>query len=499
VLRQIRRSLALKLILASAIPSAAVLVLGLSVLVSHTETIAHGNPRLAFEQLRFGSVLGSLLTLTFAGIAVAITTHRFLVRPAQELMKAMRRAELGEFLVRAKVDTEDELGRLARSFNTMLARVTDMAAHDIEQERSLEQMQRELSLQGELRAANERLAGHVREMELLLGVAASLSGTLELPQQLADLGRKVCEGFDIDDFGVMLVDDATQQLVVEAVAGEAPAGARGMRFQMGEGIAGQAAAMGETIYVPDVSRDSRYLHYKGQRQNAGSFVAVPLRVKGRVVGILTLNRPRTGAFTPQEIRLAEAIASQAALAITNARLYAQTVEMSYTDPLTGVPNRRQLFARLEQEWTRSLRFGDELSLLMIDLDLFKNVNDAYGHTVGDAVLRGIALILKRNVRKVDTVARFGGEEFSVVLPRVAKAEAVEVAEKLRRAIAATPLPGPMGQPPLRVTVSIGVASHGADATDVAGLIEKADQALYDAKRSGRNAVFAAPPFRAHAG
>ncbi|GAC1541702.1 MAG: hypothetical protein NVS2B9_08700 [Myxococcales bacterium] len=336
-------------------------------------------------------------------------------------------------------------------------------------------------------------------MEVLLGVAASLSGTLDLPQQLADLGQKVCEGFDIADFSVMLLDEATQQLVVEAVAGEAPAGSRGLRFQIGEGVAGQAAARGETIYVPDVSQDPRYLHYKGSRQNTGSFVAVPLRVKGRVVGILSLNRPRAGAFTPQEIRLAEAIASQAALAITNARLYAQTLEMSYTDPLTGVPNRRQLFARLEQEWTRSLRFGDELSLLMVDLDLFKNVNDAFGHTVGDAVLRGIALVLKRNVRKVDTVARFGGEEFCVVLPRVAKAEAVEVAEKLRRAVAATPLPGPPGHPALHLTVSIGVASHGADATDVAGLIEKADQALYDAKRAGRNAVFAAAPFRAHAG
>ncbi|GAC1345598.1 MAG: hypothetical protein NVSMB23_21950 [Myxococcales bacterium] len=499
MLQHIRRSLALKLILASAIPSAAVLLVGLSVLVSHTETIARTDPRLAFEQLRFGSLLGSILTLTFAGIAVALTTRRFLVRPAHELVKVMGRAELGEFLVRAKVDTEDELGRLAHSFNTMLARVTDMAAHDIEQERSLEQMQRELSLQGELRSANERMAAHVREMELLLGVAASLSGTLDLPQQLADLGRKVCEGFDIADLSVMLIDDATQQLVVEAVAGEAPAGARGMRFQIGEGVAGQAAARGETIYVPDVSQDPRYLHYKGSRQNTGSFVAVPLRVKGRVVGILSLNRPRAGAFTPQEIRLAEAIASQAALAITNARLYAQTLEMSYTDPLTGVPNRRQLFARLEQEWTRSLRFGDDLSLLMVDLDLFKNVNDAFGHTVGDAVLRGIALVLKRNVRKVDTVARFGGEEFCVVLPRVAKAEAVEVAEKLRRAVAATPLPGPPGHPALHLTVSIGVASHGADATDVAGLIEKADQALYDAKRAGRNAVFAAAPFRAHAG
>lgn len=498
MLQRIRRSLALKLILASAIPSAAVLLVGLTVLISHTETIARGDPQLAFEQLRFGALLGSLLTLTFAGVAVALTTRIFLLRPLQELMKVMGRAELGEFLVRARVHSPDEVGRLAHSFNTMLSHVTDMAVNDIEQQRAFEQMQRELSLQAELRAANTSLAAHINEMELLLSVAASLSGTLDLPQQLSELGRRVCEGFRVEELSVMLLDEASQQLVIEAVAGADPAGVRGLRFHIGEGVAGDAAARGETLYVADVANDPRYLPYKGRRRHTGSFLAVPLRAKGRITGVLNLNRPRVDGFTPKEIRLAEAIAAQAALAIANARLYAQTLEMSYTDPLTGVPNRRQLFARLEQEWTRSLRFGDEMSLLMIDLDLFKGVNDTFGHQVGDSVLRGIALVLRRNVRKVDTVARYGGEEFCVVLPRVAKAEAMAVGEKLRRAVAATPLPGPPGQTPVRLTISVGVASYGVDAVDMPTLIEKADQALYAAKRAGRNAVQSAPPPRAQA-
>ena len=488
---RIRRSLALKLILASAIPSAAVLLVGLSFLISHTGSVALVDPHLAFEQLRFGALLGALLTVTFAALAVALTTRRFLLGPLQDLMRVMGRAENGEFLVRAQVHSADEVGRLARSFNTMLARVTDMAVRDLEQQHAVEQMQRELSLQAELRAANDSLAAHVNEMELLLAVAASLSGTLDLPQQLQELGHRVCEGFGIDEFSVMLIDEASQQLVIEAVAGMAPVGMRGMRFHIGEGITGRAAARGETIYVRDVERDPNYLHYKGQRYNTGSFLAVPLRAKGSVAGIMNLNRPKVDGFSSQEIRLAEAIAAQAALAITNARLYAQTLEMSYTDALTGVPNRRQLFTRLEQEWTRSLRFGDELSLLMIDLDLFKDVNDSLGHQAGDAVLRGIALVLRRNVRKVDTVARYGGEEFCVVLPRVAKPEAMEVAEKLRRAVAAAPISGGHGQAPVRITISIGVASYGVDASDVAGLVEKADQALYAAKRAGRNLVKAA--------
>src|SRR5262249_14980122 len=198
-------------------------------------------------------------------------------------------------------------------------------------------------------------------------------------------------------------------------------------------------------------------------------------------GVMNLNRPRADSFNPQDLRMAEAIAALAALAIANARLYQQTLELSFTDALTGVPNRRQLFLRLENELSRSLRFGEPVSLLMIDLDLFKRINDEHGHTVGDGVLRGVALALRRSVRKIDIVARYGGEEFCVVLPRVGKPEALEVAEKLRRLVANTSVPGPEGHDPLSVTISIGVATLGVDAEEVAGLIEKADGALYEAK------------------
>ena len=491
VLSRIRRSVALKLILASAVPSAVVLLVGLGALIAYTESVARTDPALAFHLLKQGAVIGSLLTLTFAGIAVAVTSRRFLVKPAQQLGTTMARAEMGDILVRAKVTSDDELGRLARSFNTMLARVTDMAAHEIETERSLHTMERELALKRELSAVNERLAAHVREMELLLAVSKALTGTLDLPEQLHQLGRLVCEALRVEEFCTMLLDEQAHQLVVEAAVGTSLAAARGLRFRLGEGVTGAAAAQGKTIYVKDVQKEPRYLHYKGLRRSTGSFLCVPLRAKGRIVGAMNLNRPAVDAFSTQEIRLAEAIAAQAGLAIANARLYQQTLELSYSDPLTGIPNRRHLFTRLEQEVSRSLRFGDELTVLMIDLDLFKQINDAHGHAVGDAVLRGVAVALQRNVRKVDMVARYGGEEFVVVLPRIARAEALDVAEKLRRVVAATPLPAPAGAAPVHVTISVGMASFGQDATDVAALIEKADIALYEAKHAGRNRVASA--------
>ena len=492
-LKRIRSSLALKLILASAIPSAVVLLAGLWALLAHSRRIAAHDPALAFQELTFGCIVGALLALTFAGMAVALAVRHFLVKPIQALSQVMARAELGEFLVRARVQSEDELGRLSRSFNTMLSRVTDMEVTGIETHESMEQMQRELSLQAELKGLNDQLAEHVGEMELLLEVSQAVSGTLDLPEQLAELGKHVCQRLSISEFSVMLLDETSHQLVVEAVAGQTPAAARGMRFHLGEGITGEVAAKGQTIYLPDVNKDPRYLHYKGHTRTTGSFLAVPLRSKGRILGVMGLNRRPVDAFSAKETRLTEAIGAQAALAIANARLYQQTLELSFTDPLTAVANRRQLFLRLEQEFSRSVRFGDPLSLLMIDLDRFKQINDQHGHTVGDGVLRGVALVLRRNVRKVDIVARYGGEEFCVVLPRIGKPEALEVAEKLRRAISAATLPGPDGGGILKVTISVGVATLGIDADDIAALVEKADAALYEAKRLGRDRVAMAIP------
>ncbi|MBS2024582.1 MAG: diguanylate cyclase [Deltaproteobacteria bacterium] len=487
MLHWIRRSLALKLILVSAVPSAAVLLTGLFFLISAAQRTAQVDVEAAFLLLRRGTVIGAVVSLGFAALAVLFTTRRFLVRPAQRLVKVMGRAEAGEFLVRAQVDREDELGQLSKSFNTMLARITDLTVNEIDNQRAVEQMQRELSLQRELQATNERLNSHVREIELVLEIASSLSGTLDLPEQLEQLGHTVCEKLNVESFSVLLVDAAQNQLVAEAVAGQAPQSAKGVRIAMGEGVAGAAAATGATIYVPDVEQDPRYLHYAGHTKNQGSFLSIPLREHGRVMGTMNLNRPQVDAFSPKEIQLAEAVAVQAALAIANARLHAQTVELSFTDALTGVGNRRALLTRLNDDLVLSLRFGDELSLLMLDLDGFKAVNDKHGHPTGDRVLRGVAQALKRNVRKVDLVARFGGEEFCVVLPRVAAHEAREVAEKLRRAIEQEPFVDDRREP-LRVTVSIGAATYGTEAHSAQALLEKADQQLYVAKRAGKNRV-----------
>jgi diguanylate cyclase (GGDEF)-like protein len=486
--KRLRRSLALKLILASAIPSAVVLLAGVGALVGHSYKLSQRDAGLAFEELRTGAVLGTLLALTFAGMTIALAARHFLIKPIHELQRVMRRAEMGEFLVRARVQTEDELGMLAKSFNTMLSRVTDMAVTEIEARQSVARMEGQLSLHDELKAVNHQLEARVGEMELLLEVARSVAGSIDLPEQLQSLGRQVSARLGVTEFSVMLVSDVSRELVVEASIGDGAPRVRALPgLALGQGAPGEAAESGETVYVPDLAKDARARSANGT-SGTGALLSVPLRAKGNVLGVMNLRRSRPGSFSPQEIRLVEGIAAQSALAVANARLYRETLELSYTDPLTGVSNRRQLLQRLDQEHSHSVRFGDGLSVLMLDIDHFKEVNDTYGHLVGDAVLKALAQLLRRNVRKVDVVARYGGDEFCIVLPRVGRADALEVAEKLRRTVAFATLHAPEGAPPLRSTISVGIATLGVDAHDVESLLRTADQALIEAKQLGRDRV-----------
>ena len=241
---QIRRSIALKLVLASALPSAVVLVTGLGALVAHSHRVAELDLALAFRELWQGAVLGTLLALTFAGMTIALAARHFLIKPIQALQRVMARAELGEFLVRARVQSEDELGTLSRSFNTMLARITDMAALDIEARESMAQMEPQASLQAELKAVNAQLAAQLGETELLLAVSKALTDTLDLRGQLDALGREVCARLGVSRFSVMLLDDKSRELVVEAVGGKAPADGRGLRFAPGEGVPGERRRRG---------------------------------------------------------------------------------------------------------------------------------------------------------------------------------------------------------------------------------------------------------------
>ena len=214
-----------------------------------------------------------------------------------------------------------------------------------------------------------------------------------------------------------------------------------------------------------------------------TILGVPLIVGNQVVGVIAIQSNQPHAFTPQQIRMFEMFTVQAAIAVQNSQLYEQVQNMAITDELTGLPNRRVLFEKGESEIARALRFGHPLAVMMVDIDHFKEVNDRFGHSIGDQVLRQMANAFREKLRVTDTAARYGGEEFVVLLPETDDQTARLTAERLR-----TYIPHMIAEKEQlpTVTISLGIAMLDQDTHDFSKLVAHADQALYESKNSGRN-------------
>ena len=218
-----------------------------------------------------------------------------------------------------------------------------------------------------------------------------------------------------------------------------------------------------------------------------AMLAVPILREHQLLGLVTTVDPEDGGFSDDDIESLSALAVQAGVAIENARLHRVVERQAVTDALTGLANRRQFYEVLGREYERSQRFGTPLSLILLDIDDFKQINDSRGHLAGDAVLHGVAATLAELIREIDMAARYGGEEFAILLPQTAQDGAALLAERLRREIASRPIR--FGPDEIEgITASFGVAAGPEDSMTQIDLIASADAALYQAKRDGKNHV-----------
>jgi diguanylate cyclase (GGDEF)-like protein len=251
-------------------------------------------------------------------------------------------------------------------------------------------------------------------------------------------------------------------------------------------LVGEVEASGETVSVADLSRDSRYAH-AGSNASTGSLVVAPLRAEAYVYGVLEVWSERAAAYNDEDVRLIAFVARFAA-GLIKRRL--EVEELIFVDQTSQIHNRRYFDEQLSREIERCKRTGRSMALLIADLDGFKQVNDTMGHAAGDSILRQVGRILTENARQLDIVARFGGEEFGIILPDVTRETAHAVAERMRSTVATHEfVTGTVFQPTCEVTVSIGGALYPLDAQSRAELIDRADRvALYEAKRQGKNRV-----------
>lgn len=280
---------------------------------------------------------------------------------------------------------------------------------------------------------------------------------------------------------IMLLDGSSQELTIKAQRGFA----RDYRIPLGQGITGMAALRRELIHVENVMTDARYINCNN---DTVSEVAVPLVVDDKLWGVLNVETGNGRVLQTSDLDLLRSLASQVAMTIAHASHVSKVEIQATTDGLTGLYNYRFFRNVLQQEFKRASRYKRPLSLLMIDIDYFKHYNDTNGHIAGDAVLETVAGLIKAACRDVDYVIRYGGEEFAVLLPETYQEEAAILAERIRRSVELYDFPNGAAQPAGRLTVSIGASSYPQHAFFDIELIESADHALYNAKRTSRNCV-----------
>lgn len=321
----------------------------------------------------------------------------------------------------------------------------------------------------------------MRELELLNRVTQVIAITDDVEELLQALVLEIHSFMDAKVVGILLVDDNGVDMRVHASSGGQEDTLAGLKLQVGKGVTGDAALTGQTQYVPDVTRDNRYVPID---PTIRSELAVPLVNKGIVIGVLNLEADVQNHFSEEDQRVVEIMAAQISQILAKALLYDELATMAVTDGLTGLFNHRQFFVRLEAEFKRAIRYSYPLSLIMLDIDYFKNFNDTHGHLKGDEVLREIAKIITRTMRETDVVARYGGEEFAAILPLCHESTAVEVAERLRRSIEEARLGGNDNTAP--ITVSLGICTAPEHSSTHEELVRRADDAMYTSKRNGRN-------------
>lgn len=428
------------------------------------------------------------------------------------LLLFMENAEKGSFLTRAEIDRNDEIGRVTAGFNQLLGVITRIEARHLEEELHLvdTEMQKSMRIKLEetlyqLERSNERLKRKVQAQELLMEAAHRLGGTLEKESVVKRLMELIQEKLTWPDCAVFLVSNNHEKLNLELadyVGFSHDALTPGSRILFGEGVTGIVAQTGSPLIIGNLLREKNLKLWEWQDHplrkeeipQQGSLMAVPMIHKGRVMGVFVFINHETNSFDSDDVTLISALGAQTALALVNAKLYETTLELATSDPLTGVMNRRAMVRQIEYELARAQRFGTAMALLLVDVDHFKAYNDRMGHVLGDEALKAIAKVLKDNIRKVDSIARFGGEEFCVILPQVNERNVLEVANKLCQAIRTIRLRGVEKQDLGHLSVSIGVTIVKSDTHDLeneealTNIIAAADQALYDAKRLGRDRV-----------
>ena len=319
-----------------------------------------------------------------------------------------------------------------------------------------------------------------RQLEAINIIAQQSTAVMDLEELLIRVCSVIQQAFQVPHVSLLLRDEG--DLVMRAHQGSlTPCFPPGGRFPATQDPWQQAIATNGTVMEKDLTNASETFRLF---KESASRLSIPLISFGQTLGVLTLHSSQTNAFRDSDLQSLESVADICANSIQNAHYIERVKQLAYLDGLTGIFNRRFFELRISEEIERARRYETGLAVIMSDIDQFKRLNDEFGHLLGDEVLRQVSSIFHQQLRKIDVVCRYGGEEFALLLTQTTADQAMAVAEKLRRMVEIWQFPGV----PRTITISAGVAAfpvHGRTRDDI---VRAADSGLYAAKQSGRNRV-----------
>ena len=323
-----------------------------------------------------------------------------------------------------------------------------------------------------------------RQLAFLNNISRTAISSDDPVHMLGQIVGEIQKNFSFDHIGIGLLDYGTKEIEIKAEAG-ATAHAMGKRIPVGTGILGRVARTGERALVQNAVLGQ----LSGILPEARAVLCIPIIYAEMLLGVLNIESRNESAFSPQDVLILNTLADLLATALHNAFVFQKLQQQSITDGLTGIKTRRFFWEALSAEWKRASRSGRPFSVVLIDLDKFKEVNDTLGHFEGDLVLARVGRLLEQKSRQSNVVARYGGDEFIVLMPETGPDQAAVLAERLRQWIASDPMLSEH-----KITGSFGVASFPTHGFSIEDIIRVADAGMYVSKRSGGDLVSTAQEF-----
>jgi diguanylate cyclase (GGDEF)-like protein len=350
------------------------------------------------------------------------------------------------------------------------------------------------STQASIALQNARLYSleqqRARQLQAINAIAQQTTAVLELEELLSRVCQLIQDAFRVSHVSLFLRED--HDLVLRAHHGTlTPRVPEGGRFPATTEPWASILANSTTAMETDLGVAPSSTKFFAE---SASRMCIPLVSFGQTLGIIALDSATPDAFRDGDLQSLESVADICATAIQNAHYVERVKQLAYLDGLTGIFNRRFFELRIMEEIERARRYGTGMAVIMADIDQFKRLNDEFGHVLGDEVLRQVSSLFHQQLRKIDVVCRYGGEEFGILLTQTSAQHAMNIAEKLRKMVASWQFPGV----PRTVTISAGAAAFPEHGTTRDALVRAADSALYAAKQAGRNRVCLGPLVRGHA-